>query len=148
MQRVEEEADHASRAAMNAAFLRGESVEQARRVAQMARNESLRHNGEDVDSSEDEEEADNKNEESLAESVDLDSEYASENDAPSRANSSNAAVEAQEAKRTTPATLAFMERLRQFYYDAVCEKSESEKPKQSALGKHAVNILCNFKILS
>ena len=47
-ERIAQEAESASRSAMNSAFLRGESVDEARDAALQAKIESLRANGEDV----------------------------------------------------------------------------------------------------
>ena len=47
-ERIQEEAETAARSAMNAAFLRGESADVAREIARKARNENLRSNGVDA----------------------------------------------------------------------------------------------------
>ena len=143
--RVEEEAERASRSAMNASFNRGETVEEARAAALKARNESLRLNGQEVAFTSEEEADENiseslpnpdeatKAKNSFPEVDSEDEDIASEG--PELINAKPAADEST----STPATMAFMERLRKCYNDAVKEKANQENTESSVTKRNEDN---------
>lgn len=134
--RIEEEAERASRSAMNASFNRGETVEEARAAALKARNESLRRNGQEVAFPR-VEEADENISESLPKPKEknegkktfLGTDF--EEDIPSEGPVLIDAKPAADESTSTPATVAFMERLRKCYNDAVQEKFNHEKTENT-----------------
>lgn len=126
-ERIEEEAERAARAAMNAAFLRGDSVEEARRVANEARTDSLKINGVDESSSAGEKEPPATEEsEKNEETHDLAQDVKESNPTPTTAAFMDRLAEVRNEKRkdeTTATTSAFMDRLRQMYEDAAKQKA-------------------------
>ena len=145
--RIAEEAEKAYRAAMNAAFLRGESVEGAREAARRAKIESLRANGEDVSDadekmSEDEKKKDagDNQDDPAAEAIggegEGDSDKGVKGKTPTCDGGDNMEIELPDDEDddnddgydgggATQTTLAFTDRLREFY--------EQEKAKKEAM---------------
>ena len=140
--RIAEEAEKASRAAMNAAFLRGESVEDAREAARKARIESLRANGEDIPSddegkrtSEDEKKEATADEQAGGNVADTSGGNTNPNADVKMSHCDAGEVELPDDEAddddsydgggATQTTLAFTDRLREFY--------ENEKAKKEAM---------------
>ena len=140
--RIAEEAEKASRAAMNATFLRGESVEDAREAARKARIESLRANGEDIPSDdegkrtvEDEKKEETEDEQAGNNVVDTSGGNTNPNADAKMSHRDAGEVElpdddaddddSYDGGGATQTTLAFTDRLREFY--------EKEKAKKEAM---------------
>lgn len=141
--RIDEEAELASRAAMNAAFNRGESADQARAAARKARKESLRVNGRDVSSSEEEDDSEAPAATTSASNEDDPSggliAYITEKDKMEDGPKFLDEKQSASASNSTPATMAFMERLRKCYNDAVREKVRNEKAEESVTSRNGRN---------
>ena len=144
--RIAEEAEKAYRAAMNAAFLRGESVEDAREAARRAKIESLRANGEDISDDEEKtsehekkEDAGDNQDDLAAEIIGGEGDGAADKgvkgETPNREGGDNMEIELPDTEDddddgydgggATQTTLAFTDRLREFY--------EKEKAKKEAM---------------
>ena len=141
-EQIQQDAERAARAAMNTAFNRGASVDEARAAAQEARNEVLREHGVTI-----EEEHIGKDETTEAVASDLEdaSPATSENissteatpktsafmdrlkDTVAKAVLQNPTKSSNSQTEATPTTSAFMDRLRQMYDDAV--RAKTGKPK-------------------
>jgi hypothetical protein len=136
-ERAEAEVEKAARAAMNDAFNRGESVEEARAAASRVRLESLRANGVETPNDKSEQGNGDTREEK---NDDNDCEPASDS-AASEPTAKTAVFTdrlSQTAKTTetelpeaTPTTVAFMDRLRQMYEDAVEKKAAKTSGKDT-----------------
>mmetsp|Transcript_14160 Transcript_14160/g.34361 ORF Transcript_14160/g.34361 Transcript_14160/m.34361 type:complete len:1240 (+) Transcript_14160:58-3777(+) len=122
-ERVEAEAERAARAAMNDAFNRGDSVEEAREVAKNARIQSLKENG-IVEDAEPSEKSSNHNEQA-EESADDSPEVSPAGPTPKTAECMDrlATAGSKYHEQATPTTNAFMDRLRQMYDDAANQKT-------------------------
>jgi hypothetical protein len=133
-QRIAEEAEQAYRKAMNAAFNQGESADEARAAARKAQKESLRHNGENVSSSDDEGDSENM---TLKDGTDQPQVMTQDNGGNEEATKDELELvkpkQTPSTSRATPATMAFMERLRQCYNDAASEKSRHSQSKSLAV---------------
>jgi hypothetical protein len=133
-QRIAEEAEQASRKAMNAAFNRGKSAEEARAAARKARKESLRHSGEDVSFSEEEDDTDTAN---LKDGPDQPQAMTQYNGGDEKTTTDEPELVIQKqtppTSQATPATMAFMERLRRCYNDAAREKVRHAHSENSAV---------------
>ena len=123
-ERIQEEARLAARAAMNDAFNRGESVDEARAAADKARIASLRMNGVDVEGDEDKE-ADEEVDETKA----LNTEHQPSEPGPTAQTAEfmerlkETAFESKANNiQSTAQTSAFMDRLRQMYDKAATNK--------------------------
>jgi len=140
--RIAEEAEKAYRAAMNAAFLRGESVNDAREAARVAKIDSLRANGEDVSDDGEQVSEDEKKEDTAGDQDGTTYEICGENaDADvgtggTMSNSNAGEIELPDDEAddedgydgggATQTTLAFTDRLREFYQK---EKARKEAMK-------------------
>lgn len=124
-ERVEAEAEKAARAAMNDAFNRGESVEEARAVAKQARIQSLKENGIVVEDAEPSEES-SKQDEQAEESIEDIAQVSQSGPTPKAAASMDrlaGTAESKYSEQATPTTNAFMDRLRLMYDDAAKQKA-------------------------
>jgi hypothetical protein len=136
--KLEEEAERAARSAMNSAFNRGESVEQARLAAAQAKAAYLREHGETDDTQQDEDgiytdETAGSRSTTSASTHDIPTvqttvvvDNLQEEDAQVRADNDNAATPTTSGGNlldATPTTMAFMERLRQKYDTAAQKKA-------------------------
>ncbi|KAL3944482.1 MAG: hypothetical protein SGBAC_001459 [Bacillariaceae sp.] len=124
-ERVEAEAEKAARAAMNDAFNRGESVEEARAVAKQARIQSLKENGIVVEDAVPSEES-SKQDEQTEESIEDIPQVSQSGPTPKTAEFMDRLAGAAESKyneQATPTTNAFMDRLRLMYDDAAKQKA-------------------------
>lgn len=136
-QRIAEEAECASRKAMNAAFNRGESVEEARAAARKARNKSLRRNGEDMSNYE--EEADDGPMKDDPDQHQMSTRYNEGKDETTVDEPELVEIkQTPSTSQTTPATMAFMERLRQCYNNAVHEKSRRDQSENLVVHGNAL----------
>ena len=136
--RIQEEAERASRAAMNAAFNRGESIEEARAAAKAARKRSLRENGEEVSSSDDEGDLETANKSGGLDGLQLmNGSIPKDNNEGVDETKLLKKKQPALASNSTPATMAFMERLRKCYDDAVREKARRKKIEESVLKQTA-----------
>ena len=135
MERIEEEAERAARAAMNKAFNNGQGREEARAAAESARNEILRyHLG-------DEEENVQENQEHLEFQSD---EEARTNDSPPKSPKSSiisevAKIPANASQGPTQTTSAFMDRLREMYEKAAQKKAGLLEEQDDARGEGSEN---------
>jgi len=138
--RIADEAEKASRAAMNAAFLRGESTEDAREAALRARIESLRANGQDVPANHESipSEDEKKEDDGAHAVVDSDQDNVEDDDDDTKMPAASPEEKAFELPGdevddadgnggggATMTTLAFTDRLKEFY--------AKEKAKKEAL---------------
>lgn len=139
--RIDEEAERAARAAMSAAFNRGESTDEARAAAKKARKNCIRENGGEVSSSEDEDDIDttppaaSASDETDAPDASLEEEDGDDDEAADRPTLLDEKQPGL-ASKSTPATMAFMERLRKCYNDAVLEKIKHERTEESVMKRH------------
>lgn len=117
-----DDAESSARRAMNDAFNRGATAEEARTAASNAKRRVLREHGEPVSDNESSTEK---------EPIEEANEVAGDDDASTLHEGIEAnGEEAESASRTTqatPTTVAFMERLRQFYKDAAATKVKQDK---------------------
>jgi hypothetical protein len=128
---IEQEAEKAARAAMNAAFNRGASVEEARTAAKKGRNESLKHNGVDVPPSDDEGKDQKSKEKDNTRKTPAVSKPTAKTSAKKPANkpavterlAETTEPTNQDVTQATPTTTAFMDRLRQMYDEAAKKKA-------------------------
>jgi hypothetical protein len=130
-EQIQEEAKQASRSAMNAAFVRGESVEEAREAAEEARKQSLRDNG--VEVPEAKPKVHRKKQEGQVEvtgnggriDVSSSTHRATTKTAAGmdRLEASAEPSQQNDVSKATPTTAVFMDKLRQMYEDAAKTKS-------------------------
>ena len=158
--RIADEAEKASRAAMNVAFLRGESTEEAREAARRARIESLRANGQNVPANDESIPSEDEKKEDDGAHIVVDSNQDNDDDDDNDTTSKMPAASPEEKAFELPGdevvdddsnggggatmtTLAFTDRLKEFY--------AKEKAKKEALLSGKTNddndVLSNYHLM-
>ena len=132
LERIEEEAERAARAAMNKAFNNGQSREEARAAAGKARKEILRYHFGDEEA---------QNQEHLESHADDESRMSdSSEDSPESSKISEIAkIPSNESQGPTQTTSAFMDRLREMYEKAAQKKAGTLKDQDGANGEGSEN---------
>jgi hypothetical protein len=127
-QRIEEEAEKAARFAMNRAFSDGKHVEEARRLAEDARRESMRRNGVEVD-------------------ISHDTRVREPDETEEKIEGEESLDEVKIEYQATATTSAFMVRLRQYYSKAAMAKTRAEETIENVSASKSEDSLNDFKII-